>query len=276
MLGGSGGKYGVEGMAAGIAPKYAAGRLGAAAVGFLDEGVIQGGSEQLASNYGLQRALPNQSLTENIGPNIVLGDFLASPWARRFGGGSAPAAAADAVPDPLTPVATKAAEPNSPLSKAAMAGQAPAAPEVIDPISVQASEIEGAIRDGGLLQTLRDTGDEGAVGDLLGQLAIARNNQADPIVRQHRADGLAATMDQIQLQPVIQPSQAWRDMGLDDSAGSLDQQRDAAPAAEDVGRQWQDLGIEQPVDALSAQKAAFEAGETQVLKAKRCMTSRQG
>ncbi len=96
----------------------------------------------------------------------------------------------------------------------------------------------------------------------MGQLAIARNNQADPIARQTALDGLAATMDQIQLQPVIQPSQAWRDMGLDDSAGSLDQQRDAALAAEDVGRQWQDLGIEQPVDALSAQKAAFEAGET--------------
>ncbi len=165
LLGGLGGKYGVEGMAAGIAPKYAAGRLGAAAVGFLDEGVIQGGSEQLASNYGLQRALPNQSLTENIGPNIVLEGIPGVAMGAAFGGGSAPAAAADAVPDPLTPVATKAAEPNSPLSKAAMAGQAPAAPEVIDPISVQASEIEGAIRDGGLLQTLRDTGDEGAVGD---------------------------------------------------------------------------------------------------------------
>ena len=65
------GKYGVEAMAAGVAPKMAANRAAAAGLGFAQEGA-EGAVEQLASNYGVQRAVPSQSLTEDVGLNAAM------------------------------------------------------------------------------------------------------------------------------------------------------------------------------------------------------------
>ena len=139
LVGALSGKFGPEAMATGVAPKYAMGRPGAAVLGFLDEGPLQGGAEQVASNVGVQRAIPGQSLIEGVGPNIVAEGIPGAAMGAAFGGHGGNAH----VPPALAPVAEKAAEPNSPLSRAAMAG-APAAAEAqanqesattIDPMS---------------------------------------------------------------------------------------------------------------------------------------------
>jgi len=63
-----GGKFGVEGMAARVAPNM--GRMTAMGVGLLDEGA-QGAIEQVSTNYGVQRAMPAQSLTEDVALNAA-------------------------------------------------------------------------------------------------------------------------------------------------------------------------------------------------------------
>lgn len=67
-VGAMGGKYGLEGMAARVAP--ARGRIANAAIGVLDEG-SQGAVEQLASNIGVRRALPGQPLMEDVALNAA-------------------------------------------------------------------------------------------------------------------------------------------------------------------------------------------------------------
>lgn len=68
VAGAIGGKFGVEGMAARVAPNM--GRMTAMGVGLLDEGA-QGAIEQVATNYGVQRAMPAQSLTEDVALNAA-------------------------------------------------------------------------------------------------------------------------------------------------------------------------------------------------------------
>lgn len=63
------GKFGVEGMAAKVAPKT--GKLASAGIGLLDE-ASQGGIEQLTTNIGVQRAIPSQSLGEDIPLNMAM------------------------------------------------------------------------------------------------------------------------------------------------------------------------------------------------------------
>lgn len=72
-VGALGGKYGLEGMAARVAP--ARGRLANAAIGVLDEGT-QGAVEQLASNVGVRRALPDQALLEDVALNAAAEGIL--------------------------------------------------------------------------------------------------------------------------------------------------------------------------------------------------------
>lgn len=83
LIGMLGGKYGLEGMAAKVAPGY--GRIGGAVVGVADE-ATQGAVEQLASNYGVQRAIPEQGMWEDVALNAaaegilgVGGALVASP-----------------------------------------------------------------------------------------------------------------------------------------------------------------------------------------------------
>lgn len=64
-VGALGGKFGVEAMAEGVAPKLAANRIAAAGLGMAQEG-SEGAVEQLATNKGVQRAIPSQSLTEDV------------------------------------------------------------------------------------------------------------------------------------------------------------------------------------------------------------------
>ncbi|MCV2218893.1 PLxRFG domain-containing protein [Thauera sp. Sel9] len=72
-IGAVGGKYGLEGMAARVAP--ARGRLANAAIGVADE-ATQGAVEQLASNVGIRRALPDQRLLEDVALNAAAEGIL--------------------------------------------------------------------------------------------------------------------------------------------------------------------------------------------------------
>lgn len=72
-VGALGGKYGLEGMAARVAP--ARSRLANAAIGVLDEGT-QGAAEQFASNVGVRRTLPDQALLENVALNAAAEGIL--------------------------------------------------------------------------------------------------------------------------------------------------------------------------------------------------------
>lgn len=68
-IGALGGKFGLEGMVGGVAPRYG-GRLLSGAVGVADE-ASQGAVEQLASNFGVRRALPEQALWEDVALNAA-------------------------------------------------------------------------------------------------------------------------------------------------------------------------------------------------------------
>lgn len=72
-VGALGGKYGLEGMATRVAP--ARGRIANAVIGVLDEG-SQGAVEQLASNVGVRRTLPDQSLMEDVALNAAAEGIL--------------------------------------------------------------------------------------------------------------------------------------------------------------------------------------------------------
>lgn len=79
------GKYGVEAMMAGVAPKMAASRLGAAGLGFAQEGG-EGAVEQLATNIALKRAIPSQSLAHDVALNTVAEGLLGVPGGLVAGG----------------------------------------------------------------------------------------------------------------------------------------------------------------------------------------------
>lgn len=109
-----GGRFGLEGLAAGVGPSV--GRLGATAIGFADE-ALQGGVEQLATNVGVRRALPSQSLTEGLGVNMAAEGLAGGVGGAVVGGpgreqdpaaappGTQPPAAPGAAPAPIPPTA---------------------------------------------------------------------------------------------------------------------------------------------------------------------------
>ena len=72
-IGALGGKFGLEGIVAGTGKNF--GRLGNMVVGVADE-ASQGAVEQLASNYGVQRSLPGQSLMEDVALNAAAEGIL--------------------------------------------------------------------------------------------------------------------------------------------------------------------------------------------------------
>lgn len=95
---------------------------------------------------------------------------------------------------PTDPVADAAQQPNSPLSRAAVASR----PK--DDISTRVGEIEQLVRDGDLLQRLREIGNPSAntAGEFLEALAVARNPGAAPAARQQALDSLEEALGWIE------------------------------------------------------------------------------
>lgn len=181
-----------------------AGRTGgraayAAKTGAVD--AITGGAEEGITQF------EGQAAAAKINPEIdptkgVAGAATAGAVLEGAMGASVGALAPKVVPPALQPVADKAAEPNSTLSKAAMAGASAAAampqPEQaapqVDPITARVVEIENEVRQNGVLQTLRDIGQNGLTEkEFLEALAIARNptmDQKSPLIRQRALESL--------------------------------------------------------------------------------------
>lgn len=219
-IGAVSGKYGVEGMAAGIFPKM--GRLGASAVGGFNEGFVQGGSEQLATNVGVQRVKPNQSLLEDLGPNMVAEGLPGVAMGMASGGrGNAHAAPAPDVASPITPpvnpLIDQLAAANGPLSRAAVAANpdlkqaAPVEPPT-NPLDQRAVDLSNLLRDGPLLAHLQSTGQTAVASDLLGALAFAKNPQLSSQARQQAVNYLTEQIGQ--MQAAIMPADQEQDTTL--------------------------------------------------------------
>jgi len=98
VVGALGGKYGLEGMAAGVGPRV--GRAGRAVIGMADEG-LQGAEEQLATNFGAARVDPRQTLTEDVGLNTAMEGLVGGVGGAMTGAqGRQPAQAPGAPPQP--------------------------------------------------------------------------------------------------------------------------------------------------------------------------------
>lgn len=171
----------------------------------------QGAQERLAGN---DAAISSGVMDESQRYQGVVGQGVMEGTIGGLIGGGAGAiesalAPAQVVPTELKPVVDKAAEPNSPLSRAATANMdaaaqavTPAAPEetskVIDPISTRVAEIEAEVRANGVLDTLRTIGQRGLTEkEFLEALAIARNPEMDaksPLIRQRALESLEEAM----------------------------------------------------------------------------------
>lgn len=188
------GKEGVK-AATGSGAKQIAKDAGA---GILKEAPLegaQGGQERYASNTALMRAdLEDDPMRGVLGAAAGEAVTSAGPGAAfgLLGRGSPPG-----VPPapPPNPVADQAGKPNSPLSRAAISGNPDLAPPPADPLTLRAKAIEQQVRDGGLLQTLRDIGQDGrTVPEFLDALVAAKNPNESPAVRQQALDSLEMAM----------------------------------------------------------------------------------
>jgi hypothetical protein len=214
LIGAVGGKYGMEGMAAGVAPKM--GRFASAAVSGIDEG-LQGATEQVASNYGVQRVKPEQSLLEDLGVNTVAEALPGIAGGAAFGshGGN----------HRVDPTPEQAAAPDGPLARAAGASNpapATAVASAADLFTQRATEVEAAVRDGDLLDTLRASSPQAASG-LVSALAVAKNTTMPQSARQRAVQEVDGILQALQMRGANEAGQAWQGLGVtspqDDLAG---------------------------------------------------------
>lgn len=185
------------GKGAGSGAKTRAGRAVTGALGEAPTEGAQGGQERIATNIALQnegfdvptfQGAAGQAAGEAAVGAVVGGGFGAASPAR---------------PE-MVKAKEAAAEPNSPLSRAAVAGNPdgmppaggdPAAQDAQDPITARAAAIEAEVREGNLLEKLREIGQPGrTTTEFLDALAVARNPQADPRTRQQAIESLDMAM----------------------------------------------------------------------------------
>lgn len=170
-----------------------AGRAGVAGVGI---GLSEGGQE-VAEKVG-QNAGENIGLGNTAGYDVLrdtAGDFLGGAMAGG-GLGATGGALTEYTPpaaNDTSKVGEKALEPDSVLSRAAVASNPGLAP---DPISVRVKEVEAAFREGGLLDKLGEIG-QGSLTrqEFLEALAIAKNPNQPPKFRQMAMDSVNQAME---------------------------------------------------------------------------------
>ena len=228
-----------KGMAAVLGDSIAS-RAGRAAVGGGVGSLAEGGQEvtekvgqNVGENIGLGRAADTNVLRNTAGD--FLGGAIVGGGVGTVGGAMTGPSAQPVVPPALQPVADKAAEPNSPLSKAAMAGNAsalsaPAQPGVdpaqsgqppadprgpaADDLVQRVRNLEEGIRNEGWLDNLRADGLDSR--DVMLDMALARNIKAPRRAREEALERIesatyfanrdaapAAPMDSIQNNPAF-------------------------------------------------------------------------
>jgi len=163
-IGALSGKYGIEGMAAGVAPKM--GRIASTAVGFGNE-AFQGGVEQVASNYGVQRAIPSQSLAQDVGLNM----------------------AAEGMPGAVTGIAYGGNKPNAPMALSSYQQNtiSPESPQIhpgITPPNAPIAQTVGTLPNKGALTRAANAIAPVATGPLTNAAKALTPEQADQIAMQ--------------------------------------------------------------------------------------------
>lgn len=206
------------------------------------EGLEEGGG-QFAGNVSLARHVdPAQDLSEGVGENAGMGAAGGFALGGASGALHAPRAALPPAADPLSDVKAKAAEPNSPLSKAAVSGNeaqqaaAPAQPEPqVDPITQKAQAIQQQVRDGGLIDALRGEDSPVDVKAFLNDLATA----SSPSTQQHQREQAMTRLEfamgwagQHAQDPGAAPSVAQRRTAVDREAQLQEQLAAATTEAE--------------------------------------------
>lgn len=237
----------IEKLIAGKAAGGATSLAGGGAKGFGVEFATEGGQGAQQKYAGNDAAISAGVMDESQRYQGVAGQGVLEGSIGGVLGGAAgvagaafePPPAAPVIPPALQPVAAKAAEPNSPLSKAAYAGamaQAAAQP-VVDPfattsgaqpaarpaqatdeMSVRAREVDAELRSTSIMDALRADGiDSSAV---VADLATMRDANAAPRARQDAAERVewvmgwardnvasAAPMDSLEATPGFEPEQ---------------------------------------------------------------------
>ena len=209
------GKFGAPGRVLGTGVKETGGE-------FLEEG---GG--QAVANVAKQAYVdPNQDLTEKVGENAGMG----------AAGGFGPGLVAGVFQRPeLAPVVAKAAEPNTPLSKAAVAGNtgphvaaavaqeqaamgaaqqqaeqqamqaqqeaAAAAAPPVDPLAERVSAVTATAGQKGVLDVLRAEGSPVTVKDFIKDLAIAKSASTLPAMREQALSRLEYALEWAGVKP---------------------------------------------------------------------------
>lgn len=194
-----GGKYGLEGLAAKVGPK-GVGRLGAGGIGALDEGA-QGAVEQVASNVGVRRSMPGQSLTEDVALNAAMEGVLGGVGGLAAGSPEKAGAKPGQTP-PLAPAGTSgppAAPGGIPTSAEEALGNSPAQP-LVSSVSAVSPDASG--------KTVTDP--LGRVPLPEGLPAVVRSNRALPVGE--TPEGMVAMSDVPEMPPPPQPPQ-WEDDG---------------------------------------------------------------
>jgi hypothetical protein len=163
-----------------------------------------------AATEGIQTGFERYGAGQNMNDAEAWRDYIDSMAVGAVGGVQAGALASlrkSEIPPHLQPVADKAAEPNSPLSKAAMAGNAgvlgqaaqatqPGADQTqtgnVDPISARVTAVDQQLTGSDTLQKLRELGPqmgaENLTNDFLYALQVARDPRNRPDVRQQAMD----------------------------------------------------------------------------------------
>ena len=185
--------------------KVGGGVVGRTAIGTAGGSITEAGQEtgekvgqNIGENVGLGRPAM-QDATRNTAADAIGGALAGGPVGAVAGAASR-APAAPAIPPQAQPAAEKAREPNSPLSKAAVAGAtadaaaqasappAPAQPE--DPILARAAEIKAAVQQGGLLDALRLPDSPVNTKQFLNDLAAASSRSTGPALREQAMERL--------------------------------------------------------------------------------------
>lgn len=250
-VGALGGKFGAEGMLAGVAPKMG-GRLVSGAIGVADE-ATQGAVEQLASNAGVMRVLPGQRLMEDVALNATAEGILGAGAAARpsavHGGGSQLAPTqASALDDPtqIMDAIGQASDVSTAIDTAMSLSQAPIATPVASApapeqsvLQLEADAFDLANRVASIdvsrnpsgTATVRGPGAEEVVAAIApGIPAITRRDGSVLVGRQH-AEQLAAIIRSLQPQeqPVIEPAAVPAQPAVDPVATVPARPEQAAP-----------------------------------------------
>ena len=180
---------------ASIVGRSATSRLARGGVAAAGTGLAEGFQEvsekvgqNIGENIGLGRDATDNAMRDTAG-DFIGGVAAGGPMG--FAGGAT-----------MSPGHPKPAAPSGPLGRAAAAGgPAPAAPgapaapaPVADPFSAKAAEIEAQVRDGKLLDKLREIGEPQTASEFLDALNIAKNPSVDTDVRKQAVDSLDMAM----------------------------------------------------------------------------------